>query len=727
MGIGGRPLSSQAIRRTVLSSTALALFFTSGIMFPVNAQESGQVTVLDPIIITGRKRDETEARLPMSATVLTEEQVPASTLDSAAAIARAAPGTNFIDFARFGDGYLTMRGIATIGVAQNPLDSTVGISIDGVPTSLSWLNAPILDLDRVEVLRGPQGTTFGRGAMGGSINVVSKPADGTREFRLDAEGGTDGYGFVQGTAGGWIVPGTVAGRGLVRFENFDGDIPNVVIGDSDGGARIGAARGTLRFTPDDTLTIDVTGGFSRNQRRDPSNILLEVPDFPVSGSDVRPFNQQEVAHGSLIVSKDFDFARFTSTTSYQDIRIESDNDSTDCLLFSAIAGFPCFAFNNPARDYIRNNEHEKIFNQEVRLNSAEDASWQWVLGASYFRSGYSFQRDMQADYVPIGNGSNDNDITSQTAAIFADASVPLGERWEVSGGLRLAHDRQQLNARYTSNGTPGLAPEFSQDDSVSDTYLTGRLALSYRWTEDIMTYASVGRGYASGGFHKSTDYAPLGVAALPFDPATSWTYEAGIKAQVTDDLRVNASVFYNDVKDGQLSFFNPSTLTLYYANQDYRSYGVEASVTATLQNGIELTGGFAAIQSELVNVSPESAAAGAVEGNNVPQIPSFSANLGINYRMDAENFGIPGEFTASASYQFVGARYTDFTNTGKMDAYHIVNARLGWEKDNISVYAFANNLLDERPVHYAAPVQPGATVAYVGRGRVLGLGTNIKW
>ncbi|WP_411036360.1 TonB-dependent receptor [Shinella sp. BYT-45] len=720
-------MSFQTTRRAVLSSTALALLLTGGITFTVNAQEGGEVTVLDSIVITGRKRDETEARLPMSAVVLTEDEVRASTLDSAAAIARSAPGTNFIDFARFGDGYLTMRGIATIGVAQNPLDSTVGISIDGVPTSLSWLNAPILDLDRVEVLRGPQGTTFGRGAMGGSINVVSKPADGTREFRLDAEGGTDGYGFIRGTAGGWIVPDAVAGRGVVRFENFDGDIPNTVIGGTDGGARIGAARGTLRFTPDDTFTIDVTGGFSRNQRRDPSNILLEVPDFPVSGSDVRPFNQQKVAHGSVTVSKDFDSARFTSTTSYQDIRLKSDNDSTDCLLFSAITGFPCFVFNNPARDYIRNNEHERVFNQELRLNSAEGAPWQWVVGASYFRSDYSFKRDMHADYVPIGNGSNDNDITSQTAAIFADASVPLGERWEVSGGLRLAHDRQELNARYTSNGTLGLIPAFSQDDSVSDTYLTGRLALSYRWTEDIMTYASVGRGYASGGFQKSTDYAPLGVAALPFDPATSWTYEVGVKAQVTDDLRFNANVFYNDVKDGQLSFFNPSTLTLYYANQDYRSYGVEAGVTATLPNGLELTGGFAAIQSELVNVSAGSAAAGAIEGNKVPQIPSFSANLGINYRVDAESIGIPGEFTASASYQFVGTRYTDFTNTGKMDAYHIVNARLGWERGNISVYAFANNLLDERPVHYAAPVQPGATVAYVGRGRIVGLGTSIKW
>lgn len=728
-------MSVQRTRRVILSSTALTLLLTCGITFHVSAQESEEVTVLDPIIITGRKRDETESRLPMSAKVLTAEEVPASTLDSAAVIARQAPGTNFTDLARFGDSYLTMRGVATLGAAQNPLDSTVGFSVDGIPTSLSGLNAPLLAVERIEVLHGPQGTTFGRNALGGAINVVSRPADGEREYRLDAEVGTDGHRFIQGTAGGWIIPGTVAARGVLRLQNFDGDIPNVIIGGTDGGAQIGAARGSVRFTPDDTLTIDISGGFSRNRRHDPSNILLEAPGFPVSGADYRPFNQQDIAHGSVTIAKDLDFARFTSTTSYQDVGLKGDNDYSDSLLFGAITGLPPSFFNNPGLDYFRTDEREKVFNQELRLNSHEDAPWQWVVGASYFRSDYSYKRDMSNPLIGallpslgvLTNGTIDNDITSQTIAVFGDASVPFGDGWEVSGGLRLAHDRQEIDGRYISNGFPGTIPSFSQSGSISDTYLTGRLALSYRWSDDIMMYGSVARGYASGGFEKGTNYAPVGIATPPFAPATSWTYEVGAKAQITDALRVNAALFYNDVKDGQLSVFDPGTLSLFYANQDYRSYGFEANAVAEVANGLELTGGFAIIRSELVNVTPASLAAGAAEGNRVPQVPSFAATLGVNYRFDAENIGIPGEFLASASYQFVGERYADVANLGKMDGYHIVNARLGWERDNFSVYAFANNLLDERPVFYSLPAAPGASAAYVGRGRVLGFGTSIKW
>lgn len=728
-------MSAQRTRRIILSGTALTLLLTCGITLKAEAQESGEVIVLDTITITGRKRAEPEARLPMSATVLTEKEVPASTADSAAAIARQAPGTNFTDLARFGDSYLTMRGVATLGAAQNPLDSTVGFSVDGIPTSLAGLNAPLLDVERIEVLRGPQGTTFGRNALGGAINVVSRPADGRREFRLDAEVGTDGHRFVQGTAGGWIVPGKVAARGALRFNNFDGDIPNVIIGGTDGGARTGAGRGSVRFTPDESLTIDITGGFSRNRRRDPSNILLEAPGFPVSGADYRPFNQQDIGHGSVTISKNFDFARFTSTTSYQNVALKSDNDYSDSLLFGAVTGFPAYFFNNPGLDYFRSNEREKVFNQEFRINSPEHSSWQWVAGVSYFRSEYSYKRNTSNPLIGsllpslgvLTNGNINNDITSQTIAIFGDASIPLGDKWEISGGLRLAHDRQELDGRYRSNGFPGTMPSFLQSGSVSDTYLTGRLALSYRWAEDVMTYASIARGYASGGFEKGTNYAPVGIATPPFAPATSWTYEVGAKAQITDVLRVNASLFYNDVKDGQLSVFDPARLSLYYANQDYRSYGFEGNAVAKFENGIELTGGIAIIRSELVNVTPTSLAAGAAPGNKVPQVPTLAATLGVNYRFNAGQIGVPGEFLASASYQFVGERYADVANSGKMDSYHIVNARLGWERDNVSVYAFANNLADERPVFYALPTAPGVSAAYVGRGRVLGLGTSVTW
>ena len=715
-------------------ASAIAYLPAGIFLSPMAAAQQAQVqegssdaVTLDTVTVTGVKRDASDATLPMSTVVLTTDQVPAPSLDPTTEIARQAPGTNFVNFGRFGESYLTIRGIATLGSALNTLDSTVGYSVDGIPTSLMGLNAPLIDVEQIEVLRGPQGTTFGRNALGGAINIVSTPTDGTRELRFDAGIGTNGYGYVQGTAGGWLVPGTLAARGAVRVENYNGDIPNVIIGGEEGAARIGAARAAVRYTPDDTLAIDVSGQYTHNFNSNPSNILLQAPGFPVSGQDRHPSNVQDIASGTVKITKDFEAARFTSLTSYQDLRTSSLNDYTDSLLFGAAFGLPPRFFANPLTDNISIDQKERIFTQELRLNSRDDAPVQWVVGVNYFRSAYDLDQVMQTTYWPTLNGTIDNDILSQTVAIFADATVPLGERWSLSGGLRLAHDNQQLDGLYLSNGYPGTVPAFAQTGSYSDTYPTGRVALSYMWTADVMTYGSIARGYSSGGFERTTQYAPYGIATVPFEPATTWTYELGAKAKITDGLRVNASLFYNDVSDGQLSSFNTSTLQVVFANQDYRSWGVEAGATAVLAPGLDLSGSLSAIHSELVNVTPETMAAGAVEGNAVPQVPAFAANVTLAYRFSVERWGLPGEIAAMVNYQYVGTRYSDIANAGELDPYSLVNVRLGWEKDGFNLTAFANDVFDVRPVSYAIPLSPIVSAAYVGRGRVVGLNMSYRW
>lgn len=708
-------------RLALMSGTALALLFADPFgLHKAAAQESSRVEQLDEITVTATRRPQLDSSLPIATTILPADSVPPAPLQPLADIARQTPGTAFQDFGRFGESYMTMRGIGTLGVALNSLDNTVGFSTDGVPTSLSGIGAPMLDIERVEVLRGPQGTTFGRNALGGAINAVTTPVDGRREIRLDAEAGTNGHGFVQGTVGGWITPGTVAGRAVVRWQNYNGDVPNVVTGLREGGARIGAARGALRFTPDETLTIDISGGFSDDQRNNPAFLVWEAPGYPVSGADVQPINRRQTANGTVRIAKQFDTVTLTSVTSYQDIRLANYGDFSDSLLFSRATGFPAFFFNNPATDKVHIRDRERVFNQELRLNSQAGAPIQWVAGLNYFRSDFSTLRISNVPSQPTLNGTVDNLIQSQTVAAFGDVTIPLGNRFELSGGLRIAHDHQSMNGNYAGTG---LVTSYSQRASVSDTYLTGRLALSYRFTDRIMAYASVARGYSSGGFEKTFSNAPFGVPATPFRPAKVWTYEVGTKAEIAPGLRINAALFYNDVRDGQLASFDPATFIPFMVNQDYRSYGVEASITARIAEGLDITAGGALIKSQISD-----GAIPAIVGNQVPQVPAVTANLAINYRTSIASLGLPGEFVARAEYQFVGTRYADISNTPKMNAYHIVNGRIGWERGNVSVYAFARNLLDQRPLSYAFTYAPGATATYIsGPGRVVGLGTSVRW
>ncbi|MGE3364541.1 MAG: TonB-dependent receptor [Rhizobiaceae bacterium] len=694
------------------------------------AQES---VVLGEIVITSRKRAETEEKAPVSTTVLEAKDVPASTLDSAAEIAKRSPNVNFIDYSRFGESFLNIRGVSTLGSPLNSLDSTVGFAVDGVPTSVLGFGPPLLDVERVEVLRGPQGTTFGRNSLAGTINVVSRPADGERELRVDTEIGTNGHAYVQGTADGWIVPDKVAGRGVVRFQKFDGDVPNPLLGEDIGGAQLGAARGALRFTPDDTWTIDISGNFSRDDRSNPAYLLYTKPDFPVSGEDVEPQQLRTIGQGTINISKELESVILTSVTSYQHTDIRNYADFTDSYFFGAITGLPPELLFNPDADKIWTDEKEGVFNQEFRVNSAQDSDWQWVLGTSVFYADYEMHREAGTALVPFFNGTFDNRLTSSTYAVFGDATVPVGERWEVSGGLRLAHDRQSFAGDYVSNGAPGTVPIFHQEGEVSDTYLTGRAALSYAWTDDIISYAALARGYSSGGFEKAGTYAPFAIASPPFLPAKGWTYELGTKAQVTDRVALRSAVFYNDVSDGVLSGFDPATFQVFLNNQDYRSYGAELSGSVDLTDTLRLNAGIGYTKSEMVDVDALSALAGAQEGNAVPQVPAWTATLGLEYTLPGEAFNVSGNFTAGVNYQYVGARYSDLANDQKMPEYHMVNARIGWENERFGFHAFVNNLLDERPLSFqvALPQLPlgtgSVTGVYATRGRVAGLGASLKF
>ena len=309
------------------------------------------------------------------------------------------------------------------------------------------------------------------------------------------------------------------------------------------------------------------------------------------------------------------------------------------------------------------------------------------------------------------NGEFDTEITSQTWSIFGDASVPVTDRLTLSGGMRVSHDDQRLDDSYAN--TAGVT-QTSQKQDVSDSYITGRAAISYDWTNDFMTYASVARGYASGGFAKVQAFSPLGGQTNSFDPSTAWTYEVGSKASFFENkAELDAALFYNDVSDGQLVGFQiVGGVPVYsYTNQDYKTYGLEVEGRALLTEDLEVWGGIGVMKSELGSVT----AGGGTKGNEVPGAAEFNANVGLMY-------DFLDDFSLSGQYQFVGARTADIANNFDLDEYHIVNGRLGWGDEDFQVYAFANNILDEHPEYFGTQNSSTNHAMTVGLGRVVGIG-----
>ncbi|MEM8812824.1 MAG: TonB-dependent receptor [Pseudomonadota bacterium] len=720
-----------------LRNGVVFLVLVSVIGLPVDAQEgfpeeSEEPTVLDTIILSARLRDEILFEAPVAATVIGGEDLDWGSSEPGAALARRTPNFNFVDFAIPGNSFGSIRGIGPLGSPLNSLDNTIGFSTNGVPTTSFGFSPTLLDVERVEVLRGPQGTLFGRNALGGSINVVTRAPDGDRDLNVGVELGNKGTRNLDLAAGGWLSKDVLASRLAVRLQNFDGDIPNAIIGGKEGDAEIAAARLAFGINPDRPINATITLGREEEDRNNPLYLHIENPSFAVSGSDIEPVGERTITSASMKLEAELDAFTLTSTTGFQDIDIFTETDDTDSFLFSAFnADFglvlPPSFFTNPNQDFGRVNESEQIFSQEVRLNSPDDSAIEWVAGFSYFRSEYDQDRLQQSNFFRSLNGSYDTRIESQTWAGFGDVSVPINDRLTVSTGLRVARDEQTIDSNYVSNGFPGTVPTYTQQGSFEDEYATGRFAVDYQWQDDFFSFASIARGYSSGGFERYTSNSAAGLDTPPFRPSTVWTYEIGSRARLFDDrFWLSGSVFFNDVTGGQLVAFNATTFDLFFDNQDYRSHGAELEVEAELATNLTLRGALGYTETEIVNVSPGSVT-GAVDGNQVPNMPRVTASLGLDFRQKLDLFGTSGDFVFSADVSHVGARQADIANSFEIDGYTLADLRVGWEKENLELYGYARNVFDERPIYFASVFSPNANAAIVGRGRQLGIGARWQW
>ncbi|MHA0328983.1 TonB-dependent receptor [Sphingomonas melonis] len=686
-------------------------------------------TILDTIIVTARKRAENPQDVPIGMTVLSGEKADATPSASNAGLARSVPNMSFVDGGGLFGNSANVRGIGSMSPLSSD-DTSVVFYADEMPLSVYSIAPNLFDTDRVEVLRGPQGTLFGRNTQGGAVNIVSRRPTFNRSFSLTGEVGSNGYGLGEFIANGPLIPETLAGRLAVRWNRFGGDIPNIAAGGKDGSLGIGAARGSLLFTPSDRTEALLTISYGKETTHSPRFLLRDTPNFPVSATDPRTLVEGENTGANLRIKHEFESFVLNTQTSYQHSNSRNDFDLTDALVFGKLyQAFPnVTSYRVPGADNSQLTLGEDSFLQEFRVSSLPESPIGWTAGINYFRSASTAGRNSRASTATFStlNGIQDNDFLVNSYAGFGEVSVPLTDRLKATFGLRATHEEKEAHYRFSGNGFPRVASGYMQNTSLGDDFVTGRVALSYDWTPDVMTYASVARGYVTPGFPAYSVNSFLGKAETPFPASTSWTYETGFKSKLLDDrLSISGAAFLNDVKSGHLIFFDPAQALFTTVALNYQSYGGELELTAKVTPNFDVFSGIGYTHAALVDV-PSNSLTGARSGNEVPNVPAVTANIGMEYRWAAEPFGLPGNFTGRVSYQYVDARAADVKNTFDLKAYGIVNAKLTWQHNDVSVYAFANNLLDER---YEAWGQAFGTLptVRVGQGRVVGIGTSLQF
>lgn len=675
---------------------------------PDQANAGADAIALEPIMVTARKTNEDLSNIPESITVVSPQDLEQSPFDPGAAIARNSPNVQW-DSRAIGQQFFSIRGISSLGTPANYSDGTVAFNIDGVPNSMMSASNVLLDVNRVEVLRGPQGTLWGTNALGGAINVVTNQPDGTRDLHFTTEFGTNGYRMGEMVVGGNLIPDALDGRMALRFAHQDGDIASLFTEEL-GQRDVGAFRGGLRFTGIDDTTVTLTGNYLRDEGNAPFYLVLNTPQFPISGTLTEPDSVTTQGGTTLTVEREFESFKLTSISAFQRNELSSTTDNTDVLLYKAL-GFPAISSVGTLDDT------ENIFSQEIRLNSLEGSPIRWTVGVSALRSELN-RACVSAQCAPppyFDALTMNTDLNTTSLGLFGDISIPLGERWEFSIGGRLSHDDIELK-RGNSLAVAGL----TGSNSTSETYPTGRMALTYKWTDEVRTYVSLARGHATQ-VYPLFGYPVNGVVAEPYPAATDWTYEAGLKANLLDDrLELDASVFYNDVKNGVMSYPDPALGAFVTTYQDYTTSGFELQGRLLVADGLTFTGGVGYTYSEL---GANGAIVNTVEGNGVPNVPQWTVTTGLHYEVAASFMHLPGSLSSSVQYQFTGSRPADIDNSFDLEPYHIVDARVGWKNEakDLEIYAFGRNLLDERYATYGALYLGVETVA-VGPGRVVGLG-----
>lgn len=708
-------------------------------------KQNGVVRRVKPteVTVSVRKRDEPIKAVPFSVDVMTRAQLEEKSVSDASGALRDVTGANIQSFGDRSSAATSMRGLGTITFPLSQDDSSVLTFSDGAPLGLSAGLGQYLDLERVEVLKGPQSVLFGRNTAGGAINLVPAQPTANPEAYLTSEIGINGQRKLEGVVSGPLVPNTVLGRLAFRSYGINGYIPN------DAGPSLGAedgwaGRGSLLLKPSEATRWSLSFSADHNKLR-PAYNLLKRDDFDIRAAHSQSLDRGDAYSASSKFEHDFESFTLTAQTSY--FQKESTFDyGLDAYLGSARSGLPAAAFFSRKTNHVTRNLDDERFTQELRISSRAGAAVQWLSGISYYRDSATWKTDQSIFlYGPDSDGREVFSGSTDGRAIFGEVTVPLSSRLKWTNGARYAIEDKSFTGSYSGNGAPRTVASFAEQGSQRYNFWTGRTSLSYDWSRDLNTYASLARGYKSGGFGSFNSGLPFGMPRAPYDSSTVLTYEIGARANLSPTVTVTTALFYNDVSKEQIMTFDPATNRNANVNVDANSYGAEMTAGWRFARGWTLETGAGYTHSELRNVTDKLAQLqpGMRSGNRLPLTPDWTGRAAVAYRETLERMGFGSfaaatgaqEFNARFGYNFVGGRYGEASNLAWLVPSHNLSFRTGltggggkWD-----AYVFGDNLLDRRYVTMAQPYGNDATtrqpiygVTYA-RGLTLGVGTTLRF
>ena len=634
----------------------------------------------DTIVVTAQKRNQDMQDVGIAITAYSGDQLRELGFSASTDLIVQTPG---LEASGYGGGALQSFNIR--GVGQNDFaahqEAPIALYVDETyQISNVTTRFNIFDIERAEVLRGPQGTLFGRNSTGGLVHYITAKPTQEYEAYVDVTLGEQGRRRIEAAVGGGITDTTafrlaiVDGKdnGLIEQAN----VPNSMR------ENFTAYRAQFLYEPSDDLsflvkgqygTQDGAGGYSFTlPAGSPTDFFgyYDVDGDVWTGEDDFPsYLKSDVYDVTGTIKWNLaDGVTLTSVTNFQDIEsaYAEDTDTSP----------------NSVYNYVQSADIRQI-SQEIRLNF-EGERYNAVAGFYFLDANGVFTIAESGDaYFGVG-GVYSIDATLDTRALagFAQIEYKLTDALSITAGGRYNDDKKDFTLYAPDFGFAGYA------DTLKEDKFSWKAQLDYTITDGVLVYAGVSRGIKSGGFN--IPLTPVDTADLPFSGETLTSYEGGIKATLSQYLRVNGSAFYYDYKDYQAYNIDPYFNTLLF-NADAEFYGGEVEIMATPFDGLDMLVGISYIDTEVTNIPTALVPSGK---EDAPLVAKVSVNGLVRYARPA--FG--GTMSGQIDFIYKGDHKFNLVTTPAVlqDGYGVMNARIGYASGDghWSIAVFGKNLTD---------------------------------
>lgn len=747
-----------------LLGAASAATFASSALPQENVSEISDI-VLQEVVVTAQKRSENVQKVPVSITALTADQLAAQQIETPADLVRSVTSLQVNTAAGQAIPIFSLRGISMMdfSLAQN---GPIAVYYDEVyKGNFAILGLGMFDLERVEVLKGPQGTLYGKNTTGGAINFVSRKPQ--FESGVDLTAGFANYNrYTIDAAAETALGETLGARLAFTLDRGDGWVDNKFPGGEDANStRQFGIRGSLRFRPSDILDVTVRASTSFQNPWNFGVVAIPGPEgiggpvydlFGLSGDFRNGLGRREIntpdiekrhirTHAAA-VNADIELSdalTLTSVSSWDRGEISWYEDGEGSFL--------------PVTDGTFYGKTKQIA-QDLRLTSHSTGPFNFIVGAYFNKEDiensttYQYVRDLDLNgdgsidaqdcidggfFLPCA-ATNQFDQIKTSYAAYTDAIYALTDQLTLRGGLRYTHDRGKLRNFYSQirgldgmpllNLIPGSEIDLFATDArdFKDDDVSGKVGLDYQLTDTVLLYASYSRGYRGSAFNAQAIYTTNELTTAK--PEKIQAAEVGLKSELFNRrVRLNGAAFWYGYKDQQFLNFDPDTQELLLINlPKSRIYGGELDLHIRATDSLTLSLGMGAIDTE---VKRGSALGIDVSGNRLVSAPSFTLTSAVDWSIPLFGWGAAD---ARIDVAHASGQYYDIINrpTVYEDGYTLLNSLVRFHpmSNQYGVTLWVRNLTDEQ--YYTNLLDAsgfGYTYAHTNEPRTYGLSFDVKF